>query len=108
MMMLLRRGILPSPKTAKNVADGDTTAAASDLEDMAGHGSIPFITRKLSSTYVDFGVGLQRECQQLRLFLVISLNGRAILRAYAESQFLRRRRDTRDGLEARLEVRYAP
>lgn len=56
------RGILPSPKTAKNVADGDTTAAASDLEDMAGHGNIPFITRKLSSTYVDFGVGLQRKC----------------------------------------------
>ena len=40
------RGILPSPKTTKNVADGDTTAGASDLEDMAGHGSIPFVNKK--------------------------------------------------------------
>lgn len=59
-------------------------------------------------TYGDLRIRLQREGRELRLLVVCGGDGDAWLRAHAQGELLAAGRNTGDGLEASLEVRYGP
>jgi hypothetical protein len=63
---------------------------------------------KRGTTYGDFGIRLQWECSQLRLFLIGGGKGHGILRANTKCELLAAGGHTGDGLEACLEVGYGP
>lgn len=64
--------------------------------------------RREVATYSDFRIRLQRKRRKLCLLLVRCSDSDGILRADSQRELLAAHRDTCDGLEARLEVRYAP
>lgn len=59
-------------------------------------------------TYGDLRVRLQRKRGKLHLLFIRCGDGNGLLRANSQGELLAAHWDTRDGLEARLEVRYAP